>query len=96
MPLQEELDNGKQQLNNAEQDSKAALAAQLSQHEVALRSTQQNSEQKLQQALREVEVSCFQPSTAPSETHTHVLVSRSAFTFCNQQCTVNWQSECRA
>ena len=65
--LQEELDKARQQLQDAEQTSKAALAAQMSQLEVAWKNSQQESEQRLQQALREVAVgdtNHLQPSEA--------------------------------
>ncbi len=57
MSLQEELNHVRQVLHRTEQDRETALAAQLSQHEVALKSSQQDSEQKLHQALQEVAVS---------------------------------------
>ena len=55
--LQEELRNARQQLHDAEQLSRAALAATLSEREVAWKSAQQESQQRLQQALDEVAVS---------------------------------------
>lgn len=54
--LQEDLESARQQLHQAEQQSKVLVAAQQSEHEAAWKSSLHEGQQKLQQAHDEIAV----------------------------------------